>query len=67
MITCRFERHKDTRLLDSFWAGSTRGHHVLKCRAALGAVRAASLRSAGAFRAASSLDHACAQRCFAIT
>jgi hypothetical protein len=40
----------------------TRGHRGLQRGAALGAVKAASLRSAGAFRAASGLDRACAQR-----
>jgi hypothetical protein len=37
-------------------------HHALECLAVLGAVKAASLRSAGAFRAASGLDRASAQR-----
>ena len=39
-----------------------RGHHAVKYRAVLGAVKAASLRSAAAFRGASGLDRACAQR-----
>jgi len=38
------------------------GHHALKRDAVLGAVKAASLRSAAAFRGASGLDRACAQR-----
>jgi hypothetical protein len=40
------------------------GHHAQHGRAVLGAVKAASLRSAAAFRAASGLDRACAQRSF---
>ena len=43
-------------------AGIRRGYHTLECRAVLGAVKAASLRSAAAFRGASGLDRACAQR-----
>jgi len=38
------------------------GHHAFNHAAVLGAVKAASLRSSGAFRAASGLDRACAQR-----
>ena len=43
-------------------AGILRGHHTLDCGAVLGAVKAASLRSAAACRGASGLDRACAQR-----
>ena len=42
------------------------GHHVLDCCAVLSAVKAASLRSAAAFRGASGLDRASAQRRMAI-
>jgi hypothetical protein len=41
-------------------------HHALDCCAALGAVKAASLRSAAAFRGASGLDRAFAQRPIAL-
>jgi hypothetical protein len=41
---------------------SIRGHHVFNHAAVLSAVKAASLRSAAAFRGASGLDRACAQR-----
>ena len=43
-------------------AGIFRGHQAVECGAVLGAVKAASLRSAAAFRGASGLDLACAQR-----
>ena len=43
---------------------SIRGHHAFNHAAVLGAVKAASLRSAAAFRGASGLDRACAQRAF---
>jgi hypothetical protein len=39
-----------------------RGHHAFNHAAVLSAVKAASLRSAAAFRGASGLDRACAQR-----
>jgi hypothetical protein len=42
-------------------AGVFRGHHAVERGAGLGAVKAASLRSAAAFRGASGLDRACAQ------
>jgi hypothetical protein len=41
--------------------------HALDCCAVLGAVKAASLRSAAAFRGASGLDRASAQRRLAYT
>lgn len=37
-------------------------HHIVECCAVLGAVKASSLRSDAAFRGASDLDHASAQR-----
>jgi hypothetical protein len=40
---------------------SIRGHHAFNHAAVLSAVKAASLRSAAAFRGASGLDRACAQ------
>jgi len=43
-------------------APNIRGHHALDCCAVLVAVKAASLRSAAAFRGASGLDRASAQR-----
>jgi len=43
---------------------SIRGHHAFNHAAVLGAVKAASLRSAAAFRGASGLDRACAQRAY---
>ncbi len=38
------------------------GHHACEYVAVLGAIKAASLRSAAPFRGASGLDRACAQR-----
>jgi hypothetical protein len=45
---------------------SIRGHHAFNHAAVLSAVKAASLRSAAAFRGASGLDRACAQRNIAV-
>src|SRR5205823_6043623 len=42
------------------------GYHALDCCAVLGAIKAASLRSAAAFRGASGLDRASAQRRMAL-
>ena len=60
---------KTMRKVDKLCMRFIRGHHALECRVGLGAVKAASLRSAAAFRGASGLDRACAQRavCICVT
>ena len=54
-----------TRSLSAeFWTRLSVANTHVNPDAVLGAVKAASLRSAGAFRAASDLDRACAQPSF---